>query len=71
LTDFISNDRFLSADGKTYKNYPWSTPVRSYKDVGGRKVAGLAETVWHTPEGEFSYGKFTLVDMEYNLIKLR
>jgi hypothetical protein len=60
LTDFISNDRFLSADGKTYKSYPWSTPVQSYRDFGGRRVAGCAETVWHTPEGKFSYGKFNL-----------
>jgi hypothetical protein len=32
LTDFNSDDRFLSADGKTFKGYPWSTPVRDYKD---------------------------------------
>lgn len=43
-----------SLDGKTYKSYPWSTPVRSYKDFDGRRVAGYGEAVWHTPEGEFS-----------------
>ena len=67
LTDFISNDRFLSADGKTYKSYPWSTPVQSYKAVGGRRVVGRAETVWHMPEGKFNYGKFNLAEIEYNL----
>jgi hypothetical protein len=24
------------------------------------------KTVWQTPEGEFVYGKFNLVDIEYN-----
>ena len=67
LTDFISNDRFLSADGKTFKSYPWSTPVRNYIDFGGRRVVAYAEAVWHTPEGEFSYGKFNLAEIEYNL----
>ena len=67
LTDFISNDRFLSADGKTFKSYPWSTPVRSYKQVGDRKVASCGEAMWHTPDGEFSYGKFNLAEIEYNL----
>lgn len=27
LINFISNDRFETKDGKTYKNYPWVTPV--------------------------------------------
>ena len=71
LTDFISNDRFLSADGKTFKSYPWSTPVRNYKDFRGRKVVGYGEAVWHTPEGEFSYGKFNLAEIEYNLSAAR
>ena len=66
LIDFVSNDRFLSADGKTFQSYPWSTPVRSYKRVGGRRVASYGEAVWHTPDGEFSYGKFNLAEIEYN-----
>jgi hypothetical protein len=71
LTDFISNDRYLSADGKTYKSYPWSTPVQSYREFGGRRVVGCAETVWHTPQGEFSYGRFNLAEIEYNLKELK
>jgi hypothetical protein len=66
LTDFISNDRFLSSDGKTFKSYSWSTPVRSYRDLSGRRLVGYAETLWHMPEGEFCYGKFNLVEIEYN-----
>ncbi|MCX6134853.1 MAG: hypothetical protein NTU47_13655 [Ignavibacteriales bacterium] len=71
LVNFISNDRFLSGDGKTYLSYPWSTPVRNYKDFDGRKVASYGEAIWHTPGGEFSYAKFDLVDIEYNCRDLR
>ena len=66
LIDFISNDRLYSEDGKTFKSCPWSTPWRHYKDFDGRKVVGNGEAVWHTPEGEFTYGKFHLIEIEYN-----
>jgi hypothetical protein len=66
LINFISDDRYQSMDGKTYLNYRWSTPVKDYKDVGGRKVAAYGEALWHTPEGEFAYAKFDLVEIEYN-----
>ena len=49
------------------QSYPWSTPVRNYRESGGRRVPGYGELVWHTPEGEFTYGKFHLVEIEYNL----
>jgi hypothetical protein len=67
LTNFVSNDRFLSADGKTYASYPWSTPVHEYRDLDGRRVASDADVVWDMPEGDFSYGKFHLVTIEYNV----
>ena len=66
LVDFVSEDRFLSADGKSYRRYPWSTPAGDYRDIGGRRVPGYGEAVWHTPEGEFCYGRFHLADIEYN-----
>lgn len=67
LTDFISNDRFYSTDGRTGESYPWSTPVRNYKEFGGRKVMSYGEAVWQMPAGRFSYGKFNLAEIEYNL----
>ena len=66
LINFVSNDRFMSADGKTYKNFPWSTPARDYKDFGGRKVPGYGEAIWLMPEGKYCYGKFNLQTVEYN-----
>lgn len=67
LIDFVSEDRFLSADGKTYQQYPWSTPVSAYEERDGRRVPSRAETIWHMPEGPFTYGTFNLVEVEYNV----
>lgn len=67
LTGFVSNDRFFSTDGKRMENYPWSTPVKTYREIDGRKAAGDGEAVWLRPEGEFTYGKFRLVTIEYNV----
>ncbi len=66
LADFVSPDRFLSQDGKTYESYPWSTPVHAYAEHDGRRIPSLAEAVWHTPEGAFPYGRFQLVEIQYN-----
>jgi hypothetical protein len=67
LINFVSQDRFMSSDGKEYLNYPWSTPVKSYKEMDGRRVPSYGEAVWQTPEGPFCYGKFNIGEIEYNL----
>ncbi len=66
LINFISTDRFLSSDGKTYLNYPWSTPVKNYTEFNGRKVPSYGEAIWHMPGGDYIYGKFNLKSVEYN-----
>jgi lysylphosphatidylglycerol synthetase-like protein (DUF2156 family) len=66
LTDFLSNDRFMTADGKTYERYPWSTPVSEYRDFQGRKVASHGDAVWHMSGGDYTYARFDLQDIEYN-----
>jgi hypothetical protein len=66
LVNFISNDRFESADGKVYKNYPWSTPIKEYKDFNGIKTASSASTIFHRPDADFCYGEFILKEIEYN-----
>ena len=66
LINFSSDDRYESADGKTYNSYKWTTPLKNYRDFNGRKVATYGELIWHKPGGEFCYGKFDLVDIESN-----
>jgi len=67
LINFISFDRFMSPDGKSYLNYPWSTPVGAYREVNGRKVPLYGEAIWHTPEGSFAYAWFDIREIEYNV----
>ena len=66
LINFSSNDRYESADGKVYNNYEWTTPIKNYKDFNGRKSASYGEAIWHKPDGEFCYGKFNIINIEYN-----
>jgi hypothetical protein len=66
LVNFISNDRFETADGKIYKNYPWSTPISEYIDYKGMKIASYASTIYHRPDIDFCYGEFRLKEIEYN-----
>lgn len=66
LINFTSDDRYQSEDGKVYKKYRWSTPMKNYKDIGGIKIASYGEASWQMPNGEFVYGKFNILDMEYN-----
>jgi hypothetical protein len=67
LINFISEDRFYCEDGKTYHSYKWSTPIKNYIEIKGRRVPSYGEAVWHIPYGgEFSYAKFDLREIEYN-----
>jgi hypothetical protein len=71
LVNFVSNDRFETADGKTYKNYPWSTPIREYTVMNGIKTASSASTIYHRPDADFCYGEFILKEIEYNCRELK
>ena len=71
LVNFVSDDRYLSADGKTYTNYPWSTPVKDYREFAGRKIPIYGEAVWHMPGRDFIYAKFTTEEIEYNCSEFR
>ena len=66
LMDFISNDRFETTDGKSYHNYPWSTPVISYTDINGYHLPSGAKLIYKHPDEDFCYGEFRLVSLEYN-----
>ena len=72
LVDFISEDRFYCEDGKTYLSYKWSTPIKNYIEIEGRKVPSYGEAIWHIRyEGEFCYAKFDLKEIEYNCMEFK
>lgn len=60
-------DRYMSADGKTFANHPWSTPVNDYREYGRVRVAAKGEAMWSLPEGHFVYGRFEIVELRYNV----
>ncbi len=68
LIDFLSNDRAAVAD---MKQYPFSTPVKDYKNINAVNIASYGEAVWHYPNGKFTYGKFRLKEVEYNVTELK
>ena len=63
LIDFLSEDRTAVSD---MNQYPFSTPVSKYKNINGFNLMSYGEAVWHYTDGKFTYGKFTLKDLEYN-----
>lgn len=66
LLNFKSNDKYESTDGKTYRKFPWSTPIKEYKEFDGLKIPSFAPTIFHKPEGDFCYGEFKLKEIEFN-----
>lgn len=67
LERFVSEDRYQSADGETYVLYPWITPVRDYRAYGTARLAEHGEAIWREPSGAFTYARFRLLDVEYNV----
>jgi hypothetical protein len=70
LIDFVSDDRLrASPDGTRFTPQRWSTPISEYRAFGRRRVGTRGEARWHAPapEGEFAYGIFDLIAIEYNV----
>jgi hypothetical protein len=66
LVDFTSDDRPLLIDG-TYRPYRWSTPVEGYQQLDGLRLPGRGAAVYAYPEGPFTYGKFRLKSVAYDV----
>jgi hypothetical protein len=67
LVDFVSDDRTAaSSDGKTFTPQRWTTPVRSYRSLGARRVMNVAEARWESASGRYTYLELELVSLDYN-----
>ncbi len=64
LVDFVSNDR---TDISEMKQFPFYTPASDYQEFDGRMVPATGEAIWEYPDGKFTYGKFRLKEIEYNI----
>jgi hypothetical protein len=66
LVNFVSDDRAALQDDGTMKQVRWTTPISQYKEFEGRKIPTIGETIWNYPEGDFTYGRFSLKNIKYN-----
>ncbi|MCU0490542.1 MAG: hypothetical protein MUD01_02945 [Chloroflexaceae bacterium] len=66
LTNFSSDDRWRTIDGKTYEQVRWTTPVSGWERVDGYTMP-VAEAHWVLPGGEFAYGRFEVTHVAYNV----
>ncbi len=66
LVDFVSDDRPDSSSG-TFVPMRWSTPLTDYDEVGGIRVATRGDAVYDRPGGAFTYGRFRLRDLQYDV----
>lgn len=64
LVNFESDDRMAVANKTTYR---FSTPASNYKTINGYNLPTYGETIWHYPDGLFTYGKFNLKELKYNV----
>jgi hypothetical protein len=67
LINFVSDDRYALQEDGTIKKAKWSTPVRDYIELDGRRIPTYGETIWNYPEGDFTYGTFRLKSIHYNV----
>ena len=64
LVNFESDDRMALPGMITYR---FSTPASNYKKINGYNLPTYGETIWHYPDGMFTYGKFYLKEVRYNV----
>lgn len=70
LTNFVADGRGASTkDGTSFTKMPWSTPLSDYREFGPHRLMGRGECVWHAPAGDYSYLRFELDTIEYNVGK--
>jgi hypothetical protein len=68
LTNFVADGRGASTqDGKSFTKMPWSTPLSDYREFGSHRLMARGEGVWHAPAGDYSYLRFDLDAIEYNV----
>lgn len=68
LANFTSDDRSrLSPDGRRFLAQRFSTPLRDYRSYRGHRLASYGEARYHAAEGDFSYGEFEMLDVQFNV----
>ena len=66
LVNFVSDDRPAFVDGQ-YRPYRWSTPLEGHRDLDGLHLPAVGSTIYAYPEGDFTYGRFVLRSIAYDV----
>lgn len=66
LINFISDDRWQIINEEDRKRMRFSTPAKNYVDMNGYRIPSYGEAVWNLPAGDFTYGQFNCVGIQYN-----
>ena len=64
LVNFRSEDRY---EVSKMERFPFTTPVKDFREFNEVRLPSYGEAVWHYPDGEFVYGKFRLKAVSYNV----
>lgn len=67
LVDFISDDRYALLDDQAPRKCRFSTPASEHGPIAGLVLPHYGETVWMLPDGPFTYGRFRLRSVEYDV----
>lgn len=67
LINFVSYDRTEVGD---MVRYPFHTPIHAYTKFDQFNLVSQGDGTWIYPEGAFTYGKFNLKSIAYNLQKI-
>lgn len=66
LVGFVSADRAHDREGGAAT---WSTPISGYRQVDGIRVGALGDANWIEPSGEWTYGRFEITSIAYNVTR--
>ncbi len=66
LVGFTSDDRAHSNEAGPAT---WSTPLSGYRELNGIRVSTTGDANWIDRTGEWTYGKFALRSIAYNVVK--
>ena len=70
LINFVADGRGASSsDGRSFTKMGWSTPLTAYRSFGAHRLMGSGEGIWHAPAGNYSYLRFVLDSIEYNVAR--
>jgi hypothetical protein len=64
LVGFVSADRASDREGGAAL---WSTPISGYRVVDGIRVGTLGDASWIDAGGEWTYGRFEITSIAYNV----